>query len=561
MKELPQNFSVSEKDAINSSHAQSRRSFMKNSAGMAAAVSFMGASKTWGGADERIGAQNPSAIEGATSVAVKSASPAGSSPGVELKWAVDEWDPGRPFLLWGEPLRVQPILMYAVAQPKKAASWRSWGGVLSEETAAEEVERISKDLRSLSENAEFPLEILPPKKVKSTEEAGEALKSDHDVVLVYPASGSGGLLQACVPSEGDAIIFVRHRSGPIYYWYEALSVAYLNTDGKERRGGAPPRLGKTHVDDVVVDEYQDVLWRLRALYGVKNLTRARIIALGGVWGKYADDAPQIAREKHQLEIIEISYDEVARRIQSAMADQDRVLRAETWTDTYLSLPHTSLKTDRPFVVNAFLLYGIFKDLMRENRAPAFTIKGCMTTILPISRTTACLSLSLLNDEGLLAFCESDFVIIPAGILLRHISGKPVFLHNSTFPHKGIVTCAHCSAPRRMDGRNYEPTTILTHEESDYGAAPKVEIPIGQEVTFIDPEYTTGRWVGIRGNVEDNPFYPICRSQQDVRIQGNWKKLIGEARDSHWMMAYGDYLNEVGYAARKMGIRWENISDV
>ena len=34
----------------------------------------------------------------------------------------------------------------------------------------------------------------------------------------------------------------------------------------------------------------------------------------------------------------------------------------------------------------------------------------------------------------------------------YISGKPVFLHNSTFPHAGVVTCAHCSAPRRLDGR-------------------------------------------------------------------------------------------------------------
>ena len=532
MTELHRKPSVLRKGESGFCCGQSRRSFMKITTGMAA-VSLMGVSGTWAGTGE---------------------------PDGEPTWARDEWDPREPFLLWGEPLRVQPILMYTVARRREATSWRSWGGVLSEESSTEELERISKELGSLSVDAEFPLEILPPKKVKSVEETAQALKSDSDVVLVYAASGSGRLLQACVRSQGDSIIFVRRRSGPIYYWYEALSVAYLDTDNKNRRGTVPPRLGETHVDDVVVDDYEDVLWRLRALYGVKNVTGARIVALGGAWGKYAADAPQIAREKHKINIIEISYDEVARRIRSATADRDRVARAEKWTETYLSMPNTTLKTDRPFVVNAFLLYGIFKDLMRENRAPAFTIKQCMSTILPISRTTACLSLSLLNDEGLLAFCESDFVVIPAGILLRHLSGKPVFLHNSTFPHKGIVTCAHCTAPRRMDGKDYEPATILTHAESDYGAAPKVEMPIGQELTFIDPEYTKGRWVGFRGNVEDNPFYAICRSQQDVRIQGDWKRLINEVRDSHWMMAYGDYLEEVGYAGRKMGIQWENISD-
>jgi hypothetical protein len=131
----------------------------------------------------------------------------------------------------------------------------------------------------------------------------------------------------------------------------------------------------------------------------------------------------------------------------------------------------------------------------------------------------------------------------------------VFLHNSTFPHQRMVTCAHCTAPRRMNGSEYNPAVILTHYESDYGAAPKVEIPVGQPVTFVDPEYSTGRWVGIRGIVRGNPFYEICRSQQDVEIQGNWEALKAEARDSHWVMAYGDHLTELGYAARKLGLRW------
>ena len=184
----------------------------------------------------------------------------------------------------------------------------------------------------------------------------------------------------------------------------------------------------------------------------------------------------------------------------------------------------------------------------------------MGTILSVSETTACMPLSWLNDEGYIAFCESDFVVVPPGVLLHTISGRPVFMHNSTFPHKAMVTCAHCTAPRRMDGKRYEPARIMTHLESDYGAAPKIEMPIGQQVCAISPEYATGRWVGIKGIVRDNPCFAICRSQQDVEIQGEWKRLIREARDSHWMMVYGDYLREIGYAIRKLGMTWDNVSD-
>ena len=481
------------------------------------------------------------------------------SAGEKPRWASDDWDPDRPFLVTGKPLRIQPVLMYSTSRKREATSWKSWGGVQTEQAASEEADRISQELKSLSADADFSLQILPLAKVKSVEEAARVRSNDHDVIMVYPARGSAKVLQACISGEGDAVIFVRHRSGPIYYWYEALSVGYLSTGDEEPEQGGSPGSRRASVYDVVGDDYQEVLWRLRALYGVKNFVGARIVALGGAWGKYSPQAVEYAREKHKIEIIEVSYDDLAQRMQSAMADRALVSTAEKWAQKYLSLPNTTLMTDRKFVANAFLLYGLFKDLMREYGVSAFTIKNCMSTVLPISKTTACLSLRLLNDEGLLAFCESDFVVIPSGILLRYISGKPVFLHNSTFPHGGIVTCAHCSAPRRMDGIHYEPVKIMTHYESEYGAAPKVEIPIGQEVTFIDPEYSTGRWVGFKGNVKDNPLYDICRSQQDVEIQGDWSQLVKEVRDSHWMMTYGDYLKEAGYASRKIGIKWVDIS--
>ena len=474
------------------------------------------------------------------------------------EWAADLWAPERPFSRLGQPLRVQPVLMYALPKRREAASWKSWGGIQTEESAAAEMKRIAEELKSVSAQAEFGVEVLPVRKATSVEEAARARNTDADVTVLYPATGSANLLRACIAGQGDAIIFVRHRSGPVYYWYEALSVRYLRPDRPQPAPANPAEAPRLSVHDVVVDDRGELLWRWRALYGAKNFLGARIVALGGAQGKYAAEAPQVARERFKLDIVELSYDEAGPRIRGALADRTRLARAEQWAKRYLSLPKTALETDRKFVVNAFLLYGVFKDLLREHGAAAFTINRCMGTILPIAETTACLSLSLLNDEGVPAFCESDFVIVPAGILLRYIAGKPVFLHNSTFPHQGVVTCAHCTAPRRMNGARYEPVRVLTHYESEYGAAPKVEIPPGQEVTFIDPEYATCRWIGMKGVVESNPSYEICRSQQDVRIQGNWRKLLDEVRDSHWVMVYGDYLKELGYAAPRVGVRWESL---
>jgi hypothetical protein len=234
---------------------------------------------------------------------------------------------------------------------------------------------------------------------------------------------------------------------------------------------------------------------------------------------------------------------------------------QTWTDIwvqaekYLKQQGVSLETTREFVDRAFLLTEVLRDLLDEAQTDAITINACMSTIMPISETTACLPLSLLNDEGYLAFCESDFVVIPAGILLHYISGTPVFFGNPSLPHRGIVTVSHCTAPARMDGKRPELMRIVTHYESDFGAAPKVDMKKGQRITVINADFNSRRWLGFEAEILDTPFYPICRTQLDLRILGDWERLLDEVKGFHWMVAYGSHLRESGYALKKAGIGW------
>jgi hypothetical protein len=83
---------------------------------------------------------------------------------------------------------------------------------------------------------------------------------------------------------------------------------------------------------------------------------------------------------------------------------------------------------------------------------------------------------------------------------------------------------------------------------------------GQVITNLIPDFHCKKWVGCRGKILGHPFYDICRSQIDLEIEGNWKKLLKDMQGFHWMICYGDYLREVGYALKKLGIEWENISE-
>jgi len=366
------------------------------------------------------------------------------------------------------------------------------------------------------------------------------------------------------------LMFVRHRSGPLYYMYIGAHTHFLR---KTQDHFSQPGMD---VHDVVVDDHGEILWRLRALAGLKNVLGRRVVAVGGPagWGVGGKDAPQRARQTWKMDLCTVTYPELGKLIEKSREDAALVKRCRAEAAAYLEQQGVTLETSRESVERAFLLTEVFRDLLDEARADAITISDCMSTIMPISQTTACLPLSLLNDEGYLAFCESDFVVIPAGILLHHIARTPVFFCNPSMPHKclpteahdlapgnpdlGLLTVSHCTAPRKMDGKRPEPVRILTHYESDFGAAPKVEMAKGQKITVVDPDFAGRRWLGFSGRILDTPFFPICRTQLDVEIHGDWERLAEEIRGFHWMVAYGNYLREMGYAVRKAGLKWLQV---
>jgi len=459
----------------------------------------------------------------------------------------------------GVPLRVKPALTYQFWERREKTSWRSYGAVQTQAELDEEVRRIEDELRKLSAQAEFPVELLPIECVGNDEQAKKVADADCDVILIYGAGGFGmaGML-TLTASKSPKVMFLRHKSGPHYLWYEIAHWRLL------RNNGDTFELPEMDVDDIVVDDYDDVLWRLRALYGLKNAKGTRMLAIGGL-AAYSESAQKLGPDHakgvwdYQIEIV--SEKEFGRRLQLARADGSAMKAAERQAAELLAQPKVTLETERKFVVNSFLALGVVKELMKETSASNFGFAHCMGhKVISMLDTPPCLVLSLANDEGHTAYCHTDLSHTLPGVLLRWTAGKPAFVCNSHFPHHGIFTVAHCAAPRKMNGTDFEATRIMTHFESDYGAATKVQYTKGQVVTVIIPNLRCTKWQGFRGKIIDSPSNPACRSQMDIEIEGDWRKLLANMEGFHAQVCYGDYLREVGYALKKLKkIEWENFS--
>jgi hypothetical protein len=451
--------------------------------------------------------------------------------------------------LGASELRVQPVLIYGLTERQQGRSWRPWGDLQTEQAVTEEVARIEGELKHLSGLADFGLHPLPPAKLSARQQV-EALKDAKADALVVYASGSGTeMLEALAGLGKPMVIFVREKSGPYYLWHEIVDSRFLRSHTDE------VKQANAGLEDVVVDDLAEVLWRLRALYGLKNTLGRRIVCVGGPGGWACPQAPERARQRFQLDMVTVPIPEVNALIESARQDAAKVAQSKEAARSYLGARGVTARIGADAVAEAFLLKEIFRGLMTQHGACAVTTNGCMGSYAGIM---PCLTLTLTNDAGYMAYCESDFVNIPAGILMHYIAGQPTYFCNPTFPHAGRMLFAHCTAPRRMDGKRLEPVTLVTHYESDHGAATHVHFHKGQAVTVLKPDFEARHWLALTGKIVDTPFLATCRAQIEIALDADTQDVIRNMRGFHCQIAYGDWAREVGYAAKKVGIEVQRL---
>jgi hypothetical protein len=61
--------------------------------------------------------------------------------------------------------------------------------------------------------------------------------------------------------------------------------------------------------DVVVDRPDEMLWRMRALYGLKNTLGKKMVCIGGAsgWGEGGQKAPDLARNLWKMDLQSVDY--------------------------------------------------------------------------------------------------------------------------------------------------------------------------------------------------------------------------------------------------------------
>ena len=145
---------------------------------------------------------------------------------------------------------------------------------------------------------------------------------------------------------------------------------------------------------------------------------------------------------------------------------------------------------------------------------ALTIK-CFD-LLDTCRTTACLALARLNDDGIVCGCEGDIPTLWTMMTVYAHCGKVPFMANpSSSDHKLLrVDFAHCTVPTSMT----ESFTLPTHFESGIGVGIAGILPTGRYSVVKIGGKKLDRLFWAKGTVTANTkIAERCRTQVSFRF--------------------------------------------
>ncbi|MDH5419347.1 MAG: hypothetical protein OEY47_02750 [Candidatus Bathyarchaeota archaeon] len=215
--------------------------------------------------------------------------------------------------------------------------------------------------------------------------------------------------------------------------------------------------------------------------------------------------------------------------------------AKRIVDNVGGLKETSYET----VVEATRIYLAAKKIVEKEALDALAVK-CFE-IIPVVNNTACLMVSKLVDEGVIAGCEGDINATVSMILLSYLTNQPVWVANpaSVDYERNTLTLAHCTVATSLIS---DPKKIVLRSHFESGRGISIQGPVKKgKVTLIrlgGPRLD--KMMILSGQIVDTDmnYGYMCRTQVEVELNGSVVNFLDESLGNHLAMVPGDVVDRL-----------------
>ena len=250
-------------------------------------------------------------------------------------------------------------------------------------------------------------------------------------------------------------------------------------------------------------------------------------------------------ERWGVEMVDVPLDEVVQGYE-AVADDE----VQDITDEFISKAVGVKEPSRDEVVKAMRLYRSIKGIVERYHLNAFTL-NCFD-LIPTTRTTGCVALALLNQEGIPAGCEGDEQTLLTMLAVQAATGEMTFMAN---PSKILdnaaheMVFAHCTiAPAMTD--HY---IVRDHYESLSGVAVEgVFDPMDMTVVKCGGKNMERCFISKAQLLECTTNPNMCRTQLHLRLDQPLDYFLERSIGNHHVIVRGGHADRLTVILRMLG---------
>ena len=253
------------------------------------------------------------------------------------------------------------------------------------------------------------------------------------------------------------------------------------------------------------------------------------------------------RERWGIEMVDVPLDEVVKGYEAVTDDE-----VQASTDEFISRASGIKEPSRDEVVKAMRLYRSVKGIVERYRLDAFTL-NCFD-LIPTTRTTGCVALALLNQEGIPAGCEGDEQTLLTMLAVQAATGEMTFMAN---PSKILdnaaheMVFAHCTIAPAMTDRYI----VRDHYESLSGVAVEgVFEPMDMTVVKCGGAGMERFFICKARLLECTTNPNMCRTQLHLRLDEPLDYFLERSIGNHHVIVRGNHVENLSTVFRMLGAK-------
>jgi len=323
------------------------------------------------------------------------------------------------------------------------------------------------------------------------------------------------------------------------------------------------------------EELRKLVFLLRAR---KAFTQTRVLfptdrGLPAVASLTGINEPEKLRERFGIEIIRISYRELA-------GEMERVMSSAAETDTACQLAQQLIEganktyLQDKYVIRSMEFYNTVRNLMQKHNCNAFTIECfefCSSRLPGKWEITPCVIHTLFKDQDIASACEADLGALLSMRLLMSVAKKSSHLGNMFHRQPNILVINHSAPGIKMNGFREPglPYQLGRFVHSGWGTKAVVDFMNNAEkrvtVVRMNPTATKvlllkGMLVGSSGWGEDKLGCSVEAHVKPVDT-GDSEVFVRKQKDygNHLIWTYGDYVDDMVQLCNMLDLQAEVVS--